>query len=84
MSTLDWWRTGAIYQVYIRSFADGNGDGTGDVAGLRAKLPYLADLGIDGIWINPWYPSPCSTAATTWPTTATSTRRTARLRTPTR
>jgi len=58
VSTLDWWRTGAIYQVYIRSFADGNGDGTGDVAGLRAKLPYLADLGIDGIWINPWYPSP--------------------------
>lgn len=58
MSTLDWWRTGTIYQVYIRSFADGNGDGTGDINGLRSKLPYLADLGIDGIWINPWYPSP--------------------------
>ncbi|MEM9466738.1 MAG: glycoside hydrolase family 13 protein [Actinomycetota bacterium] len=58
MSTLDWWRTGAIYQVYIRSFADANGDGTGDVDGLRSKLPYLADLGIDAIWINPWYPSP--------------------------
>ena len=51
---LDWWRTGAIYQVYIRSFADSNGDGTGDINGLRSKLPYLADLGIDGIWINPW------------------------------
>ena len=58
MSTLDWWRTGAIYQVYIRSFADADGDGTGDVDGLRSKLPYLADLGIDAIWINPWYPSP--------------------------
>lgn len=58
MSTLDWWRTGAIYQVYIRSYADANGDGTGDVNGLRAKLPYLADLGVDAIWINPWYPSP--------------------------
>ncbi|MEM9203774.1 MAG: glycoside hydrolase family 13 protein [Actinomycetota bacterium] len=58
MSTLDWWRTGAIYQVYIRSFADADGDGTGDVEGLRSKLPYLADLGVDAIWINPWYPSP--------------------------
>ena len=58
MSTLDWWRTGTIYQVYIRSFADSNGDGTGDINGLRSKLAYLADLGIDGIWINPWYPSP--------------------------
>ena len=54
MSTLDWWRTGTIYQVYIRSFADSTGDGTGDINGLRSKLPYLADLGIDGIWINPW------------------------------
>ena len=58
MTSLDWWRTGAVYQVYIRSFADGNGDGTGDVEGLRSKLPYLADLGVDAIWINPWYPSP--------------------------
>ncbi|WP_214411635.1 glycoside hydrolase family 13 protein [Sphaerisporangium fuscum] len=53
-----WWRGAAIYQVYLRSFADGNGDGTGDLAGLRARLPYLADLGIDAIWLNPWYPSP--------------------------
>ncbi len=58
MTSLDWWRTSAVYQVYIRSFADGNGDGTGDVEGLRSKLPYLADLGVDAIWINPWYPSP--------------------------
>jgi alpha-glucosidase len=54
----DWWRAATIYQVYIRSFADGNGDGEGDIAGLRSKLPYLSDLGIDAIWINPWYPSP--------------------------
>ncbi|HEX2298849.1 MAG TPA: glycoside hydrolase family 13 protein [Pseudonocardiaceae bacterium] len=53
-----WWRTAVIYQVYIRSFADGNGDGIGDLAGLRARLPYLRDLGVDAIWINPWYPSP--------------------------
>ncbi len=54
----EWWRTGVIYQVFLRSFADGNGDGVGDLAGLRARLPYLAALGVDAIWINPWYPSP--------------------------
>ncbi|TCO48075.1 glycoside hydrolase family 13 protein [Actinocrispum wychmicini] len=53
-----WWRGAAIYQVYVRSFADGDGDGFGDLAGVRARLPYLADLGIDAIWFNPWYPSP--------------------------
>jgi alpha-glucosidase len=47
-----------MYQVYPRSFADGNGDGEGDLPGLRAKLPYLADLGVDGLWISPWFPSP--------------------------
>ena len=57
-STSEWWRGAAIYQVYVRSFADGDGDGTGDLAGVRARLPYLADLGIDAIWFNPWYPSP--------------------------
>ncbi|WP_198042333.1 glycoside hydrolase family 13 protein [Kitasatospora azatica] len=54
----DWWRDAAIYQVYPRSFADGNGDGTGDLAGVRARLPYLAELGVDAVWFNPWYPSP--------------------------
>jgi alpha-glucosidase len=44
--------------VYVRSFADGNGDGVGDLAGVRSKLPYLRDLGIDAIWFTPWYPSP--------------------------
>ncbi|MFV2171862.1 glycoside hydrolase family 13 protein [Actinomadura sp. LOL_016] len=53
-----WWRDAVIYQVYPRSFADGNGDGVGDIAGLRARLPYLADLGVDALWLNPWYPSP--------------------------
>ena len=57
-----WWRSAIIYQVYIRSFADGNGDGMGDIAGLRERLPYLARLGIDAMWINPWYPSPMKDA----------------------
>ncbi|WP_327674899.1 MULTISPECIES: glycoside hydrolase family 13 protein [unclassified Streptomyces] len=54
----DWWRSAAIYQVYVRSFADGDGDGTGDLAGVRARLPYLAGLGVDAIWFTPWYRSP--------------------------
>jgi len=53
-----WWRDAVIYQVYIRSFADGDGDGVGDIAGLRSRLSYLDDLGVDAIWINPWYRSP--------------------------
>jgi alpha-glucosidase len=57
-----WWPGAAIYQVYIRSFADGDGDGTGDIAGVRSRLPYLADLGIDAIWFNPWYVSPMADA----------------------
>jgi alpha-glucosidase len=58
----DWWRTAAIYQVYVRSFADGNGDGIGDLDGVRARLPHLAELGIDAIWFTPWYPSPMADA----------------------
>jgi alpha-glucosidase len=57
-----WWRTAAIYQLYVRSFADGNGDGIGDLAGARAHLAYLAKLGVDAIWFNPWYPSPMADA----------------------
>jgi alpha-glucosidase len=53
-----WWRDAVVYQIYVRSFADGNGDGTGDIAGMRSRLGYLRDLGIDAVWINPWYRSP--------------------------
>ena len=54
----EWWRHAAVYQIYPRSFADGNGDGTGDIDGMRSRLPYLAELGIDAVWVNPWYRSP--------------------------
>ena len=57
-SSPDWWRSAVIYQVYVRSFADGNGDGTGDLAGVRQRLGYLRDLGVDAIWFTPWYVSP--------------------------
>ncbi|MGD9530866.1 MAG: glycoside hydrolase family 13 protein [Pseudonocardia sp.] len=57
-----WWRDAVIYQVYIRSFADGDGDGLGDIAGLRSRLHHIASLGVDAIWINPWYPSPMADA----------------------
>lgn len=54
----NWWRGAVIYQVYPRSFADSNGDGTGDLAGVRSRLPYLAELGVNALWFSPWYPSP--------------------------
>ncbi|HEY2669157.1 MAG TPA: glycoside hydrolase family 13 protein [Rugosimonospora sp.] len=53
-----WWRGAVIYEVYVRSFADGTGDGEGDLTGLRSRLPYLRELGIDAIWLTPFYPSP--------------------------
>ncbi|GLY70053.1 glycoside hydrolase family 13 protein [Amycolatopsis taiwanensis] len=53
-----WWRTAVIYQVYVRSFADANGDGLGDLAGIRSRLGHLAGLGVDAVWITPFYPSP--------------------------
>jgi len=56
--TAPWHHSAVIYEVYLRSFADGNGDGIGDLAGLRARLPYLRDLGVDALWITPWYVSP--------------------------
>lgn len=52
-----WWRQAAVYQIYPRSFADGNGDGVGDLAGILSRVPYLAALGVDAVWMSPFYPS---------------------------
>jgi len=57
-SGAEWWRSAVVYQIYPRSFADHDGDGTGDVRGIIDKLTYLATLGVDAIWVSPWYPSP--------------------------
>ncbi|MEU4683046.1 glycoside hydrolase family 13 protein [Streptomyces xinghaiensis] len=53
-----WWRDAVIYQIYVRSFADGNGDGIGDLRGARERLPHLARLGVDAVWLTPFYLSP--------------------------
>jgi alpha-glucosidase len=53
-----WWRDAVIYEVYVRSFADSNGDGVGDIAGITDRLAQLADLGIDAVWLTPFYRSP--------------------------
>src|SRR3954471_8721940 len=58
MGEREWWRDAVIYEIYPRSFADGNGDGVGDLTGVRQHLGYLADLGVDAIWFTPWYASP--------------------------
>ncbi|MZE75755.1 glycoside hydrolase family 13 protein [Streptomyces xinghaiensis] len=57
-TTAHWWRDAVIYQIYVRSFLDSTGDGIGDLTGVRAGLPYLKKLGVDGIWLSPFYPSP--------------------------
>ncbi|MFJ3978330.1 alpha-amylase family glycosyl hydrolase [Streptomyces sp. NPDC090021] len=54
----DWWRDAVIYQVYVRSFADSDGDGIGDLCGVRSRLPHLARLGVDAVWLTPFYVSP--------------------------
>jgi len=58
MKNLKWWQSAVFYQIYPRSFADGNGDGIGDLGGMIEKLDYLKNLGVDAIWLSPHYPSP--------------------------
>ena len=53
-----WWRTAVTYQIYVRSFADSDGDGVGDLPGITGRLPYLRDLGVDAVWLTPFYTSP--------------------------
>ena len=53
----DWWKQAVVYQIYPRSFKDVNGDGLGDIAGVTEKMDYLKNLGIDAIWLSPFYPS---------------------------
>jgi alpha-glucosidase len=57
-AAVPWWRGAAIYQIYPRSFADSNGDGIGDLPGITAQLEYVASLGVDAIWLSPFFPSP--------------------------
>ena len=58
LNNLDWWRGGVIYQIYPRSFADGNGDGIGDLPGITQRLDYVASLGVDAVWLSPFFKSP--------------------------
>jgi alpha-glucosidase len=54
----EWWRTAVFYEIYVRSFADSDGDGLGDLPGIRSRLTYLSELGVDAIWLTPFYPTP--------------------------
>jgi oligo-1,6-glucosidase len=58
MAEPEWWRTAVVYQIYPRSFADADGDGIGDLAGIESRLDHLAELGVDVVWLSPVYPSP--------------------------
>lgn len=65
----EWFKRAVFYEVLVRSFQDSNGDGIGDLKGLTAKLDYLQWLGVDCLWLPPFFKSPCATGATTSPTT---------------
>ena len=54
----EWWRGGVIYQIYPRSFQDSNGNGIGDLNGITQRMPYVASLGVDAIWVSPFFTSP--------------------------
>src|SRR3954467_15720708 len=58
LTSAPWWGGAAIYQIYPRSFADSNGDGVGDLPGITARLDYVASLGVDAIWLSPFFTSP--------------------------
>ncbi|MUN38791.1 glycoside hydrolase family 13 protein [Actinomadura litoris] len=58
MTRSPWWRSAVVYEVYVRSFADSDGDGEGDLRGIRSRLGHLRDLGVDALWLTPFYPSP--------------------------
>jgi alpha-glucosidase len=58
MQNHQWWPSAVIYQIYPRSFCDSNGDGVGDLAGVTAKLDYVASLGVDAVWLSPFFLSP--------------------------
>jgi alpha-glucosidase len=57
-TSLQWWHEAVLYEVYLRSFADASDDGVGDITGVISRLPYLKELGVDAVWISPWYVSP--------------------------
>ena len=61
-----WWKEAVVYQIYPRSFKDSNGDGIGDLNGIREKLDYLKDLGVDVLWLNPIYQSPAGGCPCPW------------------
>jgi alpha-glucosidase len=66
MTRTPWWRNAVVYEVYVRSFADSDGNGEGDLQGIRSRLPYLRDLGVDALWLTPFPGSGRSPTSTRW------------------